>query len=176
MKLRLSSLLLVLSLTSLTACGSGAVAMGPENCPHPAMIQELRQAALFNSGSTDVSGELANVRITGVAGACSLANQGQAVKVVFKAGFIATNGPANHGAALKVPYIVVVALNDAVVEEFHNSVTVKFDGNATQGEATASPEPVILPNDDASSHEQVLIGLDLTPAELAYAQAHPSGS
>ena len=177
----LSALPAFAALLALSACGffktdSGATApVAVLSCPHVEVLQQANTITEFQPGRTDVAAALTTAQITGVAGSCQSSNK-NTVKVSFKAGFTATNGPADHGQPVTLPYFVAVTSDNRIIAKALHSITLKFADNANNANADSPTLTVDVPNDDASGTYEVLVGFQMTPDQLAYAAAHPASN
>jgi hypothetical protein len=146
----------------------------PVPCPQVAVLQQTQSLTEFLPGRSDIAAQVTTAQITGVAGACALRDDQHKVLVTFQAGFAASNGPANNGATLSLPYFVAVVRGDEILAKSDYHIALKFNGNASTTQAATKPIKVEFPNGPAINHLQILVGFDLTPGQLAYAQAHPA--
>jgi hypothetical protein len=145
----------------------------PMFCPQVAVLQQAGIMTEFLPGRTDVAAQITTAQITGVAGACATAHEDHALRVTFRAGFVASNGPANQGDTLHLPYFVALSRGNQIIQKQDYTIALHFNGNATTTAATSKPVTVELGNVDASQDVQVLIGFEMTPEQLSYAAAHP---
>src|ERR1700744_2934845 len=142
-------------------------------CPHVAVLQQADTVTEFLPGRTDVAAQITTAQITRVAGACVTAHDASVLRVTFRAGFGASNGPANHGATLQLPYFVALSRGDHIIQKHEYTITLHFNGNASTAEATSKPVTLEVGNVGGSQDVQVLVGFEMTPEELDYAAAHP---
>jgi hypothetical protein len=156
----------------LTGC-DGPATPPPMFCPQVAVLQQARDLTRLSPDIAGPAGLITSARITGVAGACTLHPKKHELVVKFQTGFAATNGPANGGAPVSLPYFIAIVQGDDIIAEQDYSVTLKFDGNATAAETVAKPASLAFPNNHSAERLQVLVGFKLTPAEQAYADDHP---
>ncbi len=165
----------LLASLALSACsGDGDSLKGPKLfCPQVAVLTPTARLTAFLPSSNDVTAEITSAQITGVAGACSLEKEKQAVKVTFKAGFTATNGPANKSNTLNLPYFVAIVEGETIIAKTPYSIPISFDGNASSASAESNNLTVELPNIPRNQGVQVLVGFQLTPEQQAYATDHP---
>jgi hypothetical protein len=163
--------LAALALLPISACASDNNAAVP--CPHVAVLQQAQQVTEFLPGRSDVAAEITTARITGVAGACILHKGRHELAVNLKAGFAASNGPADHDAPVTLPYFVAITDGDTILSKAEYRLTLKFDGNASRAEATSKPVNLVMPGNNASERLDVLVGFEMTPEQLAFAAAHP---
>ena len=145
----------------------------PMFCPQVAVLQQADRVTEFLPGRSDVAAQITTAQITGVAGACVTAHDDRALRVSFRAGFVASNGPANHGATVQLPYFVALSRGDQIIQKQDYTIALHFNGNASTTVATSKPVAVELGNVGGSQDVQVLIGFEMTPAQLSYAAAHP---
>jgi len=144
------------------------------NCPNVAVLEQGSTVTEFLPGRQDVAAEIVQARITGVAGSCALEKKKNLLRVTFQAGFAATNGPANTGQTLVLPYLISISQDDAISHVTERSIALSFQGNATTASATSQPQNIELPNTAESASIDVLVSFHLTPEQLAYNATHPA--
>jgi hypothetical protein len=171
-----SPCLAAVSLTALAACSSDPATTAPMFCPSVAVLQQAQNLTSFEPGRTDVAAQITTAQITGVAGSCTLEPDKHLLHVKFQAGFAASNGPANHGAPLSLPYFVAITDGQNIISKSDYSIPLSFDGNESIAQATTKPIKIDLSNRRANRDIQVLIGFELTQDELDYAASHPAVS
>jgi hypothetical protein len=169
----LPCLLALLSLSGLAACATDHPP--PMYCPPVRVLEAGQVLDAFLPGRSDVAAQITEARITGVAGSCTLEKKKGLLVVKFQAGFTASDGPADHGAPLTLPYFVSISQGEDIVSKNAYSITLTFDGNESEASAVSKPITVELPNQRLSTRTDILVSFQLTPAELAYAAAHPAG-
>ncbi len=158
----------------LAGCNLDPPAAPPMFCPQTAVLKQGQTLYGFAPGRRDAGGEITEANVTGVAGSCALNPDDNTLTLNFQAGFSAVNGPANHGAPITATYIVAVADGDQIIgSPVYNNVTFTFPANAASANA-ASPN-FKLKFKNQPNHLQVLVSWHLTPAQIAYAAAHPQG-
>ncbi len=184
MKQFTTPLLSLVILAALAGCASTpasstpAVAPAPklvvqQYCPQVAVLAQAQNLTTFLPGRSDVGAQITTARVTGVAGSCLLKVKKNLLEVTFRAGFSASNGPANQGAPITLPYFVAITQGDAIVQKNDYSITLKFNGNLSTAQAATKAMKVELPNTPDSARTQILVGFEMTPAQLNYAAAHP---
>ncbi|WP_297367372.1 hypothetical protein [Acidocella sp.] len=146
------------------------------NCPQVAVLEQAQTLTLFAPGRGDVGGEVSTAQITGLNGACVVNTKTNTITVSLNPVLLADNGPANHGAALSLPWFVSLTQGDQVIDKHVYATTLKFDGNATQAGAEGQRVKIELPNSPDSAAVDVLVGFQETPDQLAYAAAHPNAA
>jgi hypothetical protein len=154
-----------------SACGAD-VPSPHLNCPDVRVLAQTSSMTAFLPGRQDAGAEVFSAHITGVAGSCVLASDG-VLRVTFQAGFTATNGPANHGRTVSLPYFVAETKGDAIISKIFGTVDVPFDGNLSTAAVTSKSLSVEVPNSGSSGGAEILVGFQLSQDELAYAAAHP---
>ena len=145
----------------------------PMFCPHVAVLRQAETVTEFLPGRSDVAAQITTAQITGVAGACVTAHQARTLRVTFRAGFVASNGPANRDATLQLPYFVALTRGDQIIQKQNYTIALHFNGNASTTVATSKPVTVEVDNVTDSQDVQALIGFQMTPEQLSYAAAHP---
>jgi hypothetical protein len=160
-------------LLCLAACADEDAASGKLYCPTVSRVEQLSSLTRFLPSSEDVTAEVTEAHITGVAGSCDEEPAKHDVLVSFKVGFSATNGPADHGATLELPYFVSVTQGATVVSKVPHTISITFDGNVTTATAVSKTIKVELPNVHLTQDTEVLVGFQLSPEQLAYATDHP---
>lgn len=143
------------------------------NCPNVAVLEQASSVTEFLPGRQDVAAQIAQAKITGVAGSCTLEKKKNLLRVMFQAGFAATNGPANTSQTLVLPYLVSISQGDSIADKVVHTISLSFDGNASTATATSQPQTVELPNTSESASIDILVSFYLTPAQLAYNALHP---
>jgi hypothetical protein len=157
---------------ALAACGVDTPA--PDIfCPKVNVLEETSSLTQFLPGRQDAGAEVTSAHMTGVAGSCALKG-GSMLNVTFQAGFSASNGPANHGRTLELPYFVAVTAGDEIIAKTLDTMAVPFSGNVSAAAVTSKTLTVEVPNTDTRGQAEILVGFQLTPAQLAYAEAHPA--
>ncbi len=178
-------LLSLLALAALAGCASTPASSTPaapaapaplaqQYCPQVAVLAQAQNLTTFLPGRSDIGAQITTARVTGVAGSCLLKVKKNLLDVKFQAGFSASNGPANQGAPITLPYFIAITQGENIIQENHYTILLKFDGNASAAQATSKPFTVELPNTPDSAQTQILVGFDMTPGELSYAAAHPA--
>jgi predicted membrane metal-binding protein len=172
-RFRAAPLFVLISAVALAGCASDAdQPILP--CPQVAVLQQGQSLTTFIPGHSDVASQITTAQITGVAGACTLRPKKHRLDVTFQAGFAATNGPANNGDTLNLPYFVAITRGNDIIAKSDYNIALKFDGNASTTQATSKPITVEFADQHASSHMQILVGFELTPDQLSYAASHPT--
>jgi hypothetical protein len=132
-------------------------------CPQEAVLQQAQSLTTFLPGRSDVAAQVTTAQITGIAGDCQLTHNNKVLLVKLQAGFSATNGPANNGAPVVLPWFVALTQGDQIIQEQDYTVKLNFDGNASMAQAVSPTVKMELPNIPASSQVQILVGFKSVP-------------
>lgn len=160
---RSARIAILLAPIGLAACaGSKAPTL---YCPQVAVLQQASHLVRAKGDADDVAARVIDARITGVAGAC--AKTGKATeRVTFRIGFAATNGPASTLTEQTLPYLVAITEGDRIIAKKVYPVNFDFRNGADQAVATTRPIRLSFPRAPRSAHQQVLVGFQMSEAEL----------
>ena len=136
-------------------------------CPNVAVLQQASVLNAYLPGRTDVAAQITSATVTGVAGSCASFKKNTMLRVTFRPGFTATNGPANAGKKLDLPYFVSLSQSDTIISKTPYDITMDFGDNLVTTTATAKPVTVELANVPQSANLDVLVGFQLTPTEMS---------
>jgi hypothetical protein len=164
----------ILALAALAGCSGSSDNGPPVYCPQVAVLEQASSLTAFLPGHTDIRGQITQAKITGVAGSCDTFKKNQMLHVTFKAGFSATNGPANNNQPVVLPYFVAITNGDNIISKTNYVTTLKFDGNVTAAQMTTQPVKIELSNTTANNSVEILVGFQLSPDQLAYQASHQS--
>jgi|GEM_PF-1838078 len=145
-------------------------------CPQEAVLQQAQTVTTFLPGRTDVAAQITTAQITGISGTCDFTGHNKALLVTLNAGFAASNGPANNGATLTLPWFVAITQGDNIIQKQDYTIKLHFDGNASLTQAVSKAVKIELPNVPASGQTQILVGFEMTPEQQAYAAANPGAT
>ncbi len=162
----------VLALATLAGCASEHPS--PMFCPNVRVLAQAQTLNDYLPGRNDVAAELTSATVTGVAGSCTLHPEKHLLVVSFQAGFAATNGPADNGAPLNLPWFVAIAQGDDIISKSLYTIPLTFDGNQLSTSAISKPVKVEIPNDRLTARTDILVGFQLTPQQLSVASGQPS--
>ncbi len=173
------SALALAALLPLAACG-GAPKPGtkppPFFCPQVAVLQQAQTLTLFLPDRQDVAARLTTAQITGVSGSCKLQAKKHAVLVTVNTAFLADNGPANNGKPLVLTWFAAITDGTNIIQKTDYTRVFSFNGNVSAVSGTAKPVKVELPSIAATQNVEILVGFEMTPAQLAYAAANPNAT
>lgn len=158
---------------------AGCAAPRPEavlHCPQVDVLQQAQTVTAFLPGRADVAAQVTTARIAVVAGSFCQLDGRRKLRVSVTAGFEASNGPANNGADLRLPWFAAITQGDQIIQETDYTMPLSFNGNASQTSAQARPVKIELPNLPGTERMEILIGFKMTPDQLAYAAAHPGAT
>jgi hypothetical protein len=167
--------LAIAAILPLTACGLATPKVAPPfYCPQTAILVQAQTLTLFLPNRTDVAGRVSTAQVSGISGSCLLQKKQNAVLVKVTPVFQADNGPANNNAPLMLPWFVAITDGSSIIQKTDYMLKVKFDGNQSIVSATTKPVKIELPNIPATANQEILIGFEQTPDQLAWAAAHPN--
>ncbi len=155
-----TALLAVAPLLALAACGN---LRDPDKkppvpyCPSVAVLEQGNTLTQYLPGRNDIAAQITTAQITGVAGDCDLKGDHSPLRVYFKVGFTASNGPADHGRPVTLPYFVAITQGDKIISKQPYSVTLNFDGNASTASTVSKQLELEFPNDPSNQFYQVLV-------------------
>lgn len=154
--------LALLPLVTLAACaGDDGAKNPPMYCPTVAVLAQANTLTQYEPGRSDIGAQLTTATITGVAGVCTLNDSKKLLTIHFKAGFSASNGPADHGRPLILPYFVAITQGDSITAKTNYTIKLAFDGNVSNASATSKNLTVTFPNKPDSAGYDVLVGFQL---------------
>jgi hypothetical protein len=144
------------------------------NCPAVTSLVETAVATVFRQeGVADPSNILYTVEITGMTSSCDVDKLADNANTNIDISFRATRAPDGAAAHYKVPYFVAITQSDRIVAK--KIYTVEFD--FAPGAATASftdsigSAQIEVAKDKKTFDYNILVGLQLTRAQLAYNRA-----
>lgn len=134
-------------------------------CPHLAVVQQASRLIRAKGDAGDVAARIIDARVTGVAGHCVKTGKTME-RVSFRIGFAATNGPASALTGQTLPYFVAITEGDRIIAKSIYPVNFDFKNGADQAVATTRPIRLSFPRAPRSAHQQVLVGFQMSQAEL----------
>ena len=171
---------------SLAACGGGHPKTGGsdlpadltlaplQNCPQTAILRQTQTVTVFLPGRDDIAAQRTTAKMDGLSGACTVKKADHALEVKFTVNFAASNGPANAGQPIILPWFVAITRGDHIIEERDYTATMKFNGNMSVAVATSKPVKIDVPDQPDSAQIEILTGFRMSQAQRAYAAAHPN--
>jgi hypothetical protein len=142
-------------------------------CPNLAVQEGTSRVTVFAAGAEgDAGAAIAAARVTGVAGSCRMIPGEFGLRITVRASFEATGGAAYDGGPVVLPYYVAIVDGTQVVEKQLYTITLNPGAGGT---AVMPPVIVETPDFRATAKEEILVGFQLSPEQLAYAQANPGG-
>ena len=140
-------------------------------CPGTASILDTAIMTQFRPGTApDAANALYSVQIVNVKGDCTFDKQGKTSDSSVHVSFKATRPSPGDAAQYTVPYFVAVTQANRIVTKQLRSVTFAFQPGATTADFAEDIGSVALVTDgDKKPFDyQVLVGLELTKAQLEY--------
>ncbi|SRR5665213_23301 len=143
-------------------------------CPGITSVLDAVVVTQFKPGTApDPSNVLYTVKVANVEGSCSYDKQGRSSSSDVDINFQAARAVGGDAAQYNVPYFVAVSTGDRIVTKQMRSVQIEF----AAGETTASVDESVKSVDLQTDHDkkpydyQILVGLQLTKAQLDYNRA-----
>ncbi len=142
------------------------------DCPTITGVTDASVQTVFRGGAgRDPANVLYSVEITSVSGNCDIDKKEHSADSSLEVDFRATRGPSAVAASYTVPYFVVVTQgSDRVLAKHVYSVPFSFDPGQTSVtfSDTVGSAKVHTDRDKQPYDYQILVGLQLTKAELDY--------
>lgn len=142
-------------------------------CPKVAVLSQASHLTRSSGGqenmTPDIAHRILDARITGVAGSCETAGKHQA-RLTFRIGFAASTGPAATAPSATLSYFIALTQGQRIIDKKLYPVTFDFPNGAPEAVTTTAPIKIVFPNAPRSAGQQVLVGFQLTPAELKQQQ------
>ena len=137
-------------------------------CPQTAILAQAQTMTLFMPGRSDIAGMVSTARVSNIAGSCSYNEKRNALEIAFKLTFTATNGPANHGQDITLPWFTAISYGDTILRKKDYQITLKFDGNLSTATATTKTINIEVPARETSADLSVLTGFQMTPEQITH--------
>jgi hypothetical protein len=153
----------LLALAALSACSGDH--KPPLFCPKVVVLSQASHLVRSAGDQSDAAAQILDARVTGVAGTCATVGRKRA-QLSFRIGFAASAGPAETAPAATLTYFIALTQGDTVIDKKLYPVTFDFAHGASQAVATTTPIRVELPNVPRSGAQQILVGFQMSPAEL----------
>ncbi len=164
--------LATLALPLLSGCNNGGEQFPPV-CPRPAILGDAADLSRFTGTGRDITDSIFAGRITGIAGSCKRDGP-RTVVATISVGIDLTRGPASRSRTADIAYFVAVSEGDRVLDKRIYPLRADFPENTDRLRLEGDSVDLRLPvtaQKSAGSY-QVIVGFQLTPAELAYNRAH----
>ncbi|MGE5539893.1 MAG: hypothetical protein ACM30I_14845 [Gemmatimonas sp.] len=160
-----------MALASLSGCG--LFSKTPQfDCPKVEIPKDLATMTRFrDGGGRDLTDVVFNAGVLDVQIACDYGSKGVDIQLNVVVG--AERGPASRAATATIPYFIAIGdpqRNILAKEVF--SATVEFQPNVPRAYATEETEERIpLPKGRSAEAYGIIVGLQLSPADLEYNRA-----
>lgn len=150
----------------LAGCGAGR-GFAPA-CPRVGILGDAADLRRYRDDSRDLTDLRINGRVTGIAGKCS-AGEGATLHTELSVAFSVARGPAAASRSADLTYFVAVVRQGDILDKQDLPLHVNFPANTDQVHVTGAPVTLTLPTPKGVSGAayQVLVGFQLSPAELA---------
>ena len=161
-------------LALLSGCGpDDPNAFAPE-CVPVGILAPAADLTTYAGPSRDLDTLVTQVSIEGVSGACSDAEQGHALHTRVSVTVGVMRGPASASHHVTVPYFVALLHGQQIVSKHDLSIEADFPPNVDRLALKSDPLELELPISRRMSSDayRLEVGLQLTPAQLAYNRQH----
>ena len=163
-------------LASLAGCGPGPNQFAPA-CPGAALLPQASDVSHYRPSGQgsghDLTDLILQTRITAIDGKCEPGKDSHTLSATVKVTIEVTRGPAATSRVADVPYFVAVSDGDRILDKHVFSNRVAFPPSVDRVFLTSDPVTMWLPVSATKSGAAYTVwaGLQLTPAEMAQAQA-----
>lgn len=140
-------------------------------CPQTAILAQAQSMTLFLPGRSDIASMVSTARLSNIAGSCSYNKKRNALEIAFKLTFTATNGPANHGQDITLPWFTAITYGDNILRKKDYQTTLHFDGNLSTATTTTKTINIEVPARETSADLSILAGFQMTPEQLAHSNS-----
>ena len=148
----------------------------PIPCPHIGILGDAANLTAFRpGGGHDITDVDYKAEVEGLSGTCSSAEHGKAIDMNVSLRLIASAGPALQGTKIGVPYFV------SVIDHKSGQILAKADfispinfpsGHRRAGVVEQVNEHIPVAHGRQGPDFDVLVGLQLTEAQLDYNRSH----
>ena len=161
-------------LATLSACGpEDPNGFAPE-CVPVGILAEAADLTTYAGPSHDLSTLVTQASIAGVNGTCSNAQQGHALHTEASVVISILRGPGATARDVSIPYFIALVHGSTIVSKHDLSIEAHFPANVDRLALKSDPLVLDLPISrrmDSASY-RLEVGLQLTPAQLAYNREH----
>ena len=162
-------------LATVSACGPDDPNAFAPDCVPVGILGQAADLSSFAGPSRDLDTLVTQASIAGVSGACSNAEKGRALATRVSVTIGVMRGPAATARHVTIPYFVAVLHGNDIVSKHMLSIEADFPSNVDRLALRSAPLELTLPISRrmSSASYRLEVGLQLTPAQLAYNRAHP---
>ena len=161
-------------LAALSGCGpQDPNAFAPE-CVPVGILAQAADRSTYAGPSQDLDTLVTHDSIEAVNGTCSDADQGHTLRTQASVTIGVMRGPAASARHVSIPYFVAVLHGDTIVSKHNRSIEAYFPPNVDRLALKSDPLVLDLPISRRmdSNAWRLEVGLQLTPAQLAYNRQH----
>lgn len=137
-------------------------------CPQTAILEQARTLTLFLPQRHDIAALVSTAQISNINGSCVYNQKRNALEITFRLTFTATNGPANHGQDITLPWFTAITYGDHILQKKNYQLTLHFDGNLSTATATTKQIKIEVPARATSADLSILAGFQMTPEQLSH--------
>jgi hypothetical protein len=157
---------------AVTAALGGCEASGdqvPPTCPAVSILGDAADLTRYRGASQDLADMVLSGRITGLSGSCKRTDGGRTVDTTVSVGLELTRGPAAPGRVAATSYFVALTQGETIVAKQVFPLRAVFAPNTDRVRLNGDEVDVPVPNrgKGGAGAYRILVGFELTPAELA---------
>lgn len=142
-------------------------------CPKAKVLSDARALVKFQPGpGRDLTDIEYQAQVSGLEQRCKTKKKGDAARVALSLRFSASLGPAARSDRLTVPYFVAVTQGERILSKESFTTDLRFEKNARHADAAEEIKRLDLPATAEPEPLEILVGIQLTPEEVAYNRAH----
>lgn len=176
---RAALVLLMPLLGALAGCQAANQNEFPPSCPRAGLLHDADELTRFDPRGQDLTDMVLDAHITNMQGKCEWGPHDDSVAAELVVDMVVTRGPAapEGSRSATVPYFVAVTRGEQILDKHVYTLGVVFPPNIDTVHLSGTPVKLLLPvgGKRTGASYRVLIGFQLTPAELALNRARNGG-
>jgi hypothetical protein len=143
-------------------------------CPKAEVLADARSVVQFKEGTgRDLTDIQYQAQVNQLQSRCKNRGESEA-SIDITASFTAWLGPAAPGHTLSLPYFVAVTRGDDILSKENFTVDIGFEKEARQTTVAAEVKRLPISLERGEQPVEVVVGIQLTPEQVAYNRAHGS--
>jgi hypothetical protein len=142
-------------------------------CPKAEVLADARSLVQFQPGAgRDITDIEYQAQVSELRSRCKSRRDEASLHITVS--FTAWLGPAAQGRTLSVPYFVAVTRGEDVLSKESFTADVSFEPEQRQATVEAEVKKLAVPVETGEQPTEVVVGIQLTPEQVAYNRAHGS--